>query len=398
MSDRYEELYDRAYIVLKSEPWVRSDPFAIPRAGSRDLSESLDLSIERMSERDVRRRTRDISVQAIAPVMPMQLIKPLATPVTSQNTGASTWGVEAVGAMTSPFTGKDITVAVLDTGIHKAHPAFANKRIIERDFTGEGDGDTDGHGTHCAGTICGENSPLRIGVAPGVKDLLIGKVLASDGGATSWIAEAIRWAVSSGANIISMSLGIDFPGYVDLLHRRGGMPIPAATSVALQGYRATVRLMDNLAQGLIAQQPFQPQGTMVVAASGNESARSGNPAFTIAAAPPANADGFIAVGAVGKSNNEFHIADFSNTGAQVVAPGENIISAWNDGTLQALDGTSMATPHVAGVAALWAEKLLINTGRIDSLELQARLMGTAVLPQGMAPDDAGSGLVRAPQS
>ncbi len=132
-----------------------------------------------------------------------------------------TWGIRAVRADTSPFTGAGVTVAVLDTGIDPNHPAFAGVELV-RHFTDESDDDTHGHGTHCAGTIFGRDADgVRIGVAPGVTKAVIGKVLGAGGGGGDQIMEAIQWAIAEGANMISMSLGIDFPRYVELLTRRG---------------------------------------------------------------------------------------------------------------------------------------------------------------------------------
>ena len=138
----------------------------------------------------------------------------------------------AVKADVSPFDGSDVVVAILDTGIAKNHPAFAGVTIIEEDFTGEGNGDTHGHGTHCAGTVFGRDvDGTRIGVAPGVKKALIGKVLGDEGGGSDAIVRAINWALEEGANVISMSLGIDFPGFVDALVTRQGLPIDLATTM-----------------------------------------------------------------------------------------------------------------------------------------------------------------------
>ncbi len=84
-------------------------------------------------------------VVAIAPVIPMKLIAPVEVQDAAQPADTVTWGVKAVGAETSPFSGDGITVAVLDTGIDASHPAFAGVDITQEDFTGEGDGDQDGH-------------------------------------------------------------------------------------------------------------------------------------------------------------------------------------------------------------------------------------------------------------
>ena len=89
--------------------------------------------------------------------------------------------------------------------------------ILQKNFTQEEDDDNHGHGTHCAGTIFGrEVDNQRIGVAPGVNTALIGKVLGTGGGSSATLASAINWAADKGAHVISMSLGIDFPGFVDL--------------------------------------------------------------------------------------------------------------------------------------------------------------------------------------
>jgi len=398
MNKSLEQLLRGAYIVLKSKPPATADPFSVPTR-SATQRDQISVDVDEMTLQEVTRRSTERGVEAIAPVMPVKLIEPLAGDDVQPRDGAATWGVGAVGSVTSPFTGDGISVAVLDTGIDANHPAFSGKTILQEDFTGEGNADNDGHGTHCAGTICGSLPTNRISVAPGVKQLLVGKVLGADGGATSWIVDAIRWAVSEGANVISMSLGIDFPGYQRALHEQQGLPIESATNMALQGYRATVRLYDKLAMTIAAQRPFLPNGSIVVAASGNESNRTGSPSYVLSAAPPSTADGFISVGAIGQSsdsNQPFEVAPFSNGGANVGAPGVNILSAWPGGGLNSISGTSMATPHVAGVAALWAQKMLEESGRIDGDELVARLVGTSKLPAGLLAGDIGAGLVRAP--
>jgi subtilisin family serine protease len=195
-----------------------------------------------------------------------------------------------------------------------------------------------------------------------------------------------------------MSLGIDFPGYVKLLIDNG-FPPELATSRALEGYRANTKLFETLAALARTRAAFS-QATVIVAAAGNESERQQDPDWEIAVSPPAVAEGIISVAALGEGPQGLTVAPFSNTGANVSGPGVKIVSAALGGGLKALSGTSMATPHVAGVAALWAEKLQAS-GRLNGFELAARVVGSATsegLQAGFDPFDVGAGLVRAPQA
>jgi subtilisin family serine protease len=328
------------------------------------------------------------------------LIKPFGASASLAITDV--WATTAVQADVSSFTGDGVVVAVLDTGIDKMHPAFNGLNIVERDFTGAGNGDRHGHGTHCAGTIFGRDvDGTRIGVARGVKNALIGKVLNDAGsGSSEMLYRGIQWAVEQGAHVICMSLGFDFPASVKDLEA-AGLPTMAAVSNALDAYRSNLRFFDALMQMVKARAAFG-ETAVVVAASGNESKRTGNPAYTVATSVPAAADSVVSVGALGRATGgKLEIASFSNTGPQVVAPGENIVSAKLGGGMYGLSGTSVACSHAAGVAALWWEALRSsNQVRPNASLVMSNILGRArtdVLVPSVTSADRGYGIVTAPQ-
>lgn len=394
------------YIVFKSQRTFvpssdslgagpsRGGPGALPLSEVRKI----DLSEETLSTADMDDLRRDPNTVAIAPPMPLSLIEPRDVDAdTPELTAAgNAWGIEAVRADRSAFDGEGATVAVLDTGIDPSHPAFTGVELVRRNFTTESDDDNHGHGTHCAGTIFGRDvDGTRIGVATGVRKAIIGKVLGAGGGSSGTLANAINWAVQNGANVVSMSLGIDFPGYVKFLVSERGMETEPATSLALSAYRANVNLFSRITDFLEAQSQFG-SGVVVVAASGNESAR---PRYEIAVAPPAAGNGMVSVGALQQGSAGMTVARFSNTECNCSAPGVAVQSAALGGGLTAMSGTSMATPHVAGVAALWAHKELHETGAITTTNIVSRVLGNATRT-GLAADalmnDVGVGIVQAP--
>ncbi|MGL5834529.1 MAG: S8 family peptidase [Waterburya sp.] len=289
--------------------------------------------------------------------------------------GAATWGLQATKVIRSRYSGAGIKVAVLDTGLDLTHPDFSGRNITRQSFiTGEDVQDLQGHGTHCIGTACGPlnppdpSAPMRYGIAYNAQ-IFAGKVLSNQGsGADGGILAGIDWAISNGCQIISMSLGA--------ATRSGTLFSPIYEEVAK---RALSR------------------GTLIIAAAGNESRR---PALVNPVGRPANCPSILAVAAI---NNQLQIASFSNSsinpdggGIDIAGPGVDVYSTWSTKAAQrpsrylAISGTSMATPHVAGIAALYAEA----TGK-RGLELWALLMQNAQrLP--LTSVDVGVGLVQAP--
>jgi subtilisin family serine protease len=348
-------------------------------------------------------------VEAVIPSIPFTLIRPRASESRNERSEIA-WGVEAVGAhLNGRVDGRGVAVAVLDTGIKTDHPAFAGLNFAPEDladFVANETGivgvavDDDGHGTHVCGTILGRPvEGTRIGVAPGITRLIVGRVLGKGGGGTDAIFNAIAWALRRRADIISMSLGVDFAGAVRQ-YEKDGLPPNVAASRALEAYRANIRFFDRIA-GFLDARSSQGRGVLVIAATGNESQRRTNSRFTVAVAPPAGADGFVAVSAVGrKADLSFEVADFSNTGGLLSGPGVDIISA--DATsngLVALDGTSMATPHVTGVAALWTQKLFGSRRPAGwANDVRLKLESTAINPTRLSRRDVGRGIVQAPKS
>src|SRR5690349_8700956 len=127
--------------------------------------------------------------------------------------------IGAEKAWRSGFRGDGVKVAVLDSGYDREHPDLKSVVDSSADFTGEGVQDTDGHGTHVAGTIAGSGVASQgryQGVAPGAR-LLVGKVLGQYGGREDWILNGMRWAVEQGAEVVNMSIGGSVTDGTDLM-------------------------------------------------------------------------------------------------------------------------------------------------------------------------------------
>jgi len=150
-------MQNEEFLILRTK---YSHPFAFtePSVRFRDAGEAPELWIDTVDAeaKDVSRLREQPDVLSVVPPLPICLVAPKVrftpSPPASPHTA---WGVQAVGAEKSTYNAGAIVVAVLDTGIDASHEAFVGMKIEERDFTNSGPGDSNGHGTHCAGTIFG---------------------------------------------------------------------------------------------------------------------------------------------------------------------------------------------------------------------------------------------------
>jgi subtilisin family serine protease len=265
--------------------------------------------------------------------------------------------IGAPAAWQAGLTGRGVEVAVLDTGIDAGHPDLAGHVALSKDFTGKGSvEDGAGHGTHVASTIAGSGAKYR-GVAPDAT-LAVGKVLDDSGSGTfDEILAGMQWAVTEAhARVVNMSLG---GGPSD-----GTDPVSEAVNTLSRQY-----------------------GTLFVVAAGNFGQDE-------SVATPAAADAALAVASVSKKDA---LSPFSSRGPRVgdgaakpdvAAPGKSITAAWPGGGYQTMDGTSMASPHVAGSAAILAQQHPDWTAD----RLKAALTSTAT-PVDAAPAAIGTGRV-----
>ena len=284
-----------------------------------------------------------------------------------RGSASSTWGLRATRVLQPRFGGRGIRVAVLDTGMDLRHPDFAGRRIRAQSFvSGEAAQDGNGHGTHCIGTSCGSRRPgvgPRYGIAFDAH-IFAGKVLSNAGsGSDGGILNGINWAIRNRCQVVSMSLGRAV--------RVGESP--------MRSYETAGRRALNA-------------GTLIIAAAGNDSSR---PSVIRPVSSPANAFTIAAVAAV---DPRLRVATFSNGGINssggeinLAGPGVDVHSSWPmPRRLRSISGTSMATPHVAGVAALVAQEIpsARGVGLYRELRRRARRLWR---PR----RDVGSGLVEA---
>jgi subtilisin family serine protease len=284
-----------------------------------------------------------------------------------EETGA-TWGLQASSVIASSLTGAGIKIAVLDTGFDDTHADFAGRIIVKKSFVSHSsDNDVVGHGTHCIGSACGPLRPTtgpRYGIAYEA-EIYAGKVLGDDGiGTDRSIYAGMEWALDQDCQVISMSLGAST--------RLGDQPSEEYEQIG---------------------QICLDAGTIVVAAAGNESSR---PDRIAPVGSPANASTIMAVGAIDAA---LQSAGFSCGGVNpsqevdIAAPGVGILSCIPGDKYDRWDGTSMATPHVAGIAALIAQ----SDPKYRGWALWARLLQISSRLK-LPARDVGKGLVQAPMS
>lgn len=263
------------------------------------------------------------------------------------------WGVKRVNASAvwPSATGKGVKVAIIDTGVDYTHPdlkenfAGGYNAIIPSTSTIDAM-DDNGHGTHVAGTIAARrNAHGVVGVAPEAQIFAV-KALEYDGtGKLSWIIAAIEWAVDNHMSIINMSLGGPYPA-------------------------------DSLAQAIKA---AYRSGLTIVCAAGNTSGEVNY---------PAKYPESIAVSASDSSDT---IASFSSRGPEIafIAPGVDVYSTFPIASYASKSGTSMASPHVAGLSAL-----AVSLGADTPEKVKGMLLKAAVKLD-LQPIEQGAGLIDA---
>ena len=266
------------------------------------------------------------------------------------------WGVERVnakGAWKKGLDGSGVKVAVLDTGIDFNHPDLApniagNYNALNHDAAAR---DDHGHGTHVAGTVAGVGDNDVFGVAPKAKIYAVKVLNARGSGNTAGIVDGINWTIGQHVNVINMSLGDKVGGEDD---------VPA--------FRQAVKAAHDA-------------GIAVVCAAGND--------YGAAVNIPAAYPDAIAVSASSYSND---LARFSNKGPQIkfIAPGSGIHSAKAGGGYTFMDGTSMSSPHVAGLAAL-----AYQAGAAGPDQAMEMLRAAALKLHSLKDNEQGFGLVNA---
>lgn len=284
------------------------------------------------------------------------------------------WGLKAIGMERAQYTGKGIDICILDTGLETSHPDFSSEEIEGKSFIDGEDWNRDpnGHGTHCAGIATGNirsDTGKRFGIANGC-NLKVAKVLSDSGrGTTSSVIDAIDWAITKKFRILSLSLA---------------SPVKLNDQPSVLFETIGERALEN--------------NCLIIAAAGNDSNR---PQIPQPVSMPANSKSIMAVAAV---DGQMRVARFSNAGlnpstggnVDVCAPGVDIISTYPKNSKNkkffyyAMSGTSMAAPHVSGLAALYMEQFPEKSAK----EIWELIENKARPIDGMKYRDIGNGLIQ----
>ncbi len=326
-------------VTVKHLPLINGQVVLLPgkAAGSRLSRQAGVVSVEADQRVSISARGGNGGGKKLSPAAPGETIP---------------WGVDRIDAdlVWTAAVGAGVKVAVIDTGIQLDHPDLIDN--IKGGFNAirpnRSAKDDNGHGTHVAGTIAGIDNEIGVlGTAPGA-ELYAVKVLDRSG--SGWISDVIEgldWAVANDMDVVNMSLGL---------------------SSDISAFGAAVDRVDRA-------------GIVQVAAAGNSGGAVGYPAA------------YAPVIAVSASNDADGIAYFSSFGPQVdlIAPGVTINSTYKGSGYREFSGTSMASPHVAGTAAL----VLSARGSLSPTQVKAWLTSTAELLPGLSGNQQGAGLVDA---
>jgi subtilisin len=314
----------------------------------------LGLAIGYVDARGLVSLAADPQIGTVEKAPELSLIRPVEAQPAKSAAGTS-WGVLRLKAdrlWQAGFTGKGILVGHLDTGIDASHPSLAGAIGSFAEFDKAGDkvpnaqpSDSAEHGTHTAGTIVGRGgSKGAFGMAPEAK--LVSAMVIEGGQVIDRILSGMDWMIGEGVRIMSMSMGL-----------RGYSP---AFQAVIDALRAA--------------------NVLPVIAVGNEGPNTSR--------SPGNYANVLSVGAVGENDE---VPDFSSSQQfvrsdsplcpDIVAPGVDILSSVPDGKYKTMDGSSMATPHIAGLAAL----LLQAKPTATATELERAIIGSCTLPAHMVP-------------
>ncbi len=264
---------------------------------------------------------------ALTPEQAEEAAAEVASAACFRDTSAATWGLQATGVLNSRYSGRGVRVAVLDTGMDLNHRDFQGRRIFVHSVVPNVSvDDINGHGTHCIGTACGPRTSAfgpRYGIAYD-SEIIAFKVFDNTPppngprARRGDVITAMGLALRAGCKVISLSLGSRTNGGVD------------------RDYEDAIRRT-------------RQAGALVIAASGNDSRQN----LMVRTGAPASSPSAMAVGAVDECSRR---AIFSNVNKlEISGPGVNVLSSVPGNRTRRLNGTSMATPHVAGIAALWLE-------------------------------------------